>query len=482
MSPEQARGLEVDRRTDIWAFGCILYEMLAGRPVFAGATGSDIIAAVLTTDVDLAALPPDTPASLRALVVRCLERSTKARLRDIADARPHLDAGPEIVAPTGPRSGLSRRSALVTGSAALGLLAVGGAGGGALVARRAAVPATVPSYQRLTFRRGMIRTARFGPDFKTVYYGALWDGDVCRVHSVRPESPESTAMSLPPAAPLAVSSAGALALALGTHQRGIMTYGTLARVPITGGAPRQLQEHVKYADWSPDGQALAIVRRAGEGDQLEFPAGTVISRPDTPSGGFGFPRISPRGDAVAVFELASASGLEGRVVIVDRAGTRRATSATYFNVFGLAWKEEEVWFTAADDLPLSRNAIHAMNASGVVRIVARVPATRVCTISPLTAERSSREPTIAAGSPCRYLATRPLATFRGSMRPCSAISPKMADRFSSASPASVAGPADRSTSAAPMGRSRSAWVTGERGPCRLTADGRSPRPTHRISM
>ena len=373
MSPEQARGLTVDRRTDIWAFGCILYEMLSGRPAFAGPTATDTIAAVLTAEIDFAALPADTPASLRSLVVRCLERSTKSRLRDIADARLHLDAVTETGIPTPKRPGFSRRSALLTGSAALGLLAVGGAGGGALVARRTAVPATTPSYQRLTFRRGLIRTARFGPDFKTVYYGALWDGDVCRVHSLRPESPESSAMPLPPAAPLAVSSAGELALALGTHQRGIMTYGTLAKVPVTGGAPRPLQEDVKYADWSPNGQALAIVRRVGAGDQLEFPAGTVIAQPDTPSGGFSFPRVSPRGDAVAVFELTSATGLEGRVVVVDRSGAKRAMSATYFNVFGLAWKGEDVWFTAADDLPLSRNAIHSMNVSGVVRIVARVP-------------------------------------------------------------------------------------------------------------
>lgn len=79
---------------------------------------------------------------------------------------------------------------------------------------------SAPSYRRLTFRRGMIRTARFGPDFQRVLCGALWDGDVCRVYAVRPESPESSALSLPPAAPLAVSCLGELALALGAHSRG----------------------------------------------------------------------------------------------------------------------------------------------------------------------------------------------------------------------------------------------------------------------
>ena len=90
MSPEQARGLPLDRRT-LWAFGCV-YEMLAGHPAFARGTSSDTIAAVLTGEVDWNALPANVPPPMRQLVGRCLERTTKARLRDIADARPYLDA------------------------------------------------------------------------------------------------------------------------------------------------------------------------------------------------------------------------------------------------------------------------------------------------------------------------------------------------------------------------------------------------------
>ena len=128
---------------------------------------------------------------------------------------------------------------------------------------------------------------------------------------MRPESPESAALPLPPAMPLAVSAAGELALALGTHFRGIMTYGTLARVPMAGGAPRELQEHVKYADWAPDGRDLAIVRQVGDRDQLEFPEGTVIAEALEPGGGFSFPRVSPEGDAVAVFELPGRASSTG---------------------------------------------------------------------------------------------------------------------------------------------------------------------------
>jgi eukaryotic-like serine/threonine-protein kinase len=84
-------------------------------------------------------------------------------------------------------------------------------------------------------------------------------------------------------------------------------------------------------------------------------------------------RISPRGDAIAVFELESAAWLTGKVAIFDRSGARRAESARCANVFGLAWHGDEVWFTAADELPLLRNVVHAMDASGAVRLVANVP-------------------------------------------------------------------------------------------------------------
>ena len=91
MSPEQARGQDVDQRTDIWAFGCVLYEMLAGRRAFDGSTSSDVIAAVLEREPDYDRLPADTPFLLRRLVKRCLEKEPRRRLRDIADARADLD-------------------------------------------------------------------------------------------------------------------------------------------------------------------------------------------------------------------------------------------------------------------------------------------------------------------------------------------------------------------------------------------------------
>lgn len=377
MSPEQARGLPVDRRTDIWAFGAILYEMLAGRPVFTGPTASDILAAVLKSEIRFDELPGSLPADLRGLVEHCLQRNPKARLRDIADAAPALEGSGRPL-PNPPVAGdapvLSRRMLVIgAASAAVGLGL--GFGAGRLLAPAAApsAPAPTPSFQRLTYRRGLIRTARFGPDFRTVYYGALWDGDVCRVYVVRPESAESAPLSLPPGAPLAVSSRGELALSLGDHFRGVMTYGTLASVPLAGGAPRELQERVKYGDWSPDGLQLAIVRGDGQGDRLEFPVGTVIAGGGSSALGFSFPRVSADGTRVAAFELDDPDSLFGKAVVYDRSGRQLAASAPYYNVFGLAWNGDEVWFTAADALPLFRNTVYGMDASGAVRTVARVP-------------------------------------------------------------------------------------------------------------
>ncbi len=91
MSPEQARGKAVDRRTDVWAFGCVLFELLTGRRAFAGETSSDSIAAVLERQPDWTRLPPSTPPAVRRLLHRCLEKDPKRRLRDIGDARLELD-------------------------------------------------------------------------------------------------------------------------------------------------------------------------------------------------------------------------------------------------------------------------------------------------------------------------------------------------------------------------------------------------------
>ena len=134
MAPEQARGKPVDRRADIWAFGCVLYEMLSGKRLFRGETVSDILAGVLKTDPGWDDLPVETPPSIRRLLRRCLTRDPKDRLRDVADARLELEEAESeshadfaILAAPGAEStpAWKRLAPWAFAAAALGLAAVG---------------------------------------------------------------------------------------------------------------------------------------------------------------------------------------------------------------------------------------------------------------------------------------------------------------------------------------------------------------------
>lgn len=125
MSPEQARGRSVDRRADIWSFGCVLFEMLTGRPTFPGDTVSDVLAAVLTQEPDFAALPTSTPAAIARLLQRCVQKDPKKRLQAIGDARIEIDdavTGKDLPAPSPMPARKSRRSALVVAAVLVLLL------------------------------------------------------------------------------------------------------------------------------------------------------------------------------------------------------------------------------------------------------------------------------------------------------------------------------------------------------------------------
>ena len=142
------------------------------------------------------------------------------------------------------------------------------------------------------------------------------------MHTSRVDSAESNPLDLPEANVLAISRSGEVALALGPHLEGIITYGTLARVPMTGGVPRELVRDVKFADWSPDGSELAIVRRVDGRDRLEFPVGTVLVAPAAGERtGLGFPRVSPDGRRVAFVHFRSPGVAAGRVFVSDRSGS-----------------------------------------------------------------------------------------------------------------------------------------------------------------
>ncbi len=134
MSPEQARGESVDRRSDIWSFGCVLFEMLAGRRPFAGPTSSDVVAAILERAPDFDTLPLATPARVRTLLRRCLEKDRRRRLHDMADARIEIEdalgetasGATEAARASGaPRARLERRELAAWGAAVAALVLLG---------------------------------------------------------------------------------------------------------------------------------------------------------------------------------------------------------------------------------------------------------------------------------------------------------------------------------------------------------------------
>jgi eukaryotic-like serine/threonine-protein kinase len=160
MSPEQMRGRTVDRRTDVWAFGVVLAEMLTGGKVFAGDTLPDLIAAVVTSDPDWSRLPPDTPLAVRRLLRRCLQRDLRVRLPDIGAARLELteclagtleeDVSIPVTAPV-PHAGRLRSAPLV-GWVLAGLLGAAAAGAFFVVWRQPGGPQPEPRLQRLTLQ------------------------------------------------------------------------------------------------------------------------------------------------------------------------------------------------------------------------------------------------------------------------------------------------------------------------------------------
>ena len=131
MSPEQARGQAVDTRTDIWSFGCVVYELLTGRLAFPGATSSDHIAAILERAPDLTALPAEVPTSVRRLLRRCLEKDARRRLSAIGDARLELDdaatdvSDAAVVSAGGVMARLRRTAPVVLASLLAGALIAG---------------------------------------------------------------------------------------------------------------------------------------------------------------------------------------------------------------------------------------------------------------------------------------------------------------------------------------------------------------------
>src|SRR5262245_26627873 len=300
MSPEQASGHAVDFRSDQFTLGSILYEMATGQKAFQRKTGAETLVAIIREEPEpLAQLAPKAPAPVRWIVERCLAKdpeeryaSTKDLARDLRNLRDHLTESSATSAsgalqaaePTKAR----RRGWLLPAVAAF----LVGAGLALFAAKKLDLigPPRL-EFQRLTFRRGVIHAARFAQDGKTVIYGAAWDGEPTEIFSTSRESPESQSLGLPQGRIPAVQTAGELAVSLGWHPTfGWESSGTLARVSVSGGAPREVLEGVQDADWSPQGEALAVIHRVEDRARLEYPSGTVIAQSP---GWLSQPRVSP---------------------------------------------------------------------------------------------------------------------------------------------------------------------------------------------
>jgi serine/threonine protein kinase/Tol biopolymer transport system component len=375
MSPEQASAAPLDFRSDQFSLGAILYEMATDRRAFTRATVVDTLSAILHEEPQpLASIRPDSPLPFRWLIERCLSKepddryaSTRDLARDLAMLRDHLSEAAISGVAGAIRPRRRRRLSVLASLAAAGALLLAG---GVFFGKRLE-KGPQPSYRQLTFRQGTVRSARFSPDGQSVLYAASWGGQPLELFSVRPGTPESRSLGALGANNIAVSSKGEMTLVLRNRYLGLFPgSGTLARMPLEGGAaPREILEDVSWADWSPDGARLAIVRQVGSLQRLEYPIGTVLYQT---AGWISHPRISPDGNRVAFLDHPSLGDDRGTIALVEGAD-RRTLGGKWATMSGLAWRPDgkEIWFTAAT--VGSRRELHAVSPSGWERLIESSP-------------------------------------------------------------------------------------------------------------
>jgi serine/threonine protein kinase len=372
MSPEQAEGQTVDERSDIFSLGAVLYEMITGRRAFGGDSTLSTLASVLHTDpTPLRKSREQVPRDVERIIERCLRKDPRRRWQNVLDLKialedVSLEPDSSEAAPDGPSSPswLSGRWSLLLW---LALAVVASAAGGYIGARTLVRPH--PTFERLTFRRGNVAGARFAPD-GTVLFSAQWATDPTIVFSMRPGRGESRPLGLPNARILSVSSSGEMAILLDSDARG--SPGTLARVPLSGGAPREILTNVNDADWSPDGQNLAVAHVVGGRDRIEYPIGTVLYENVEPIPPLTL-RVSPKGDSIAFFEYDSSVG-DFAVTLLDTHGKKRTLSRGWRAEGGLAWSPDgsEIWYSGTKTG--GEPDLRAVNMTGGERILVEAPA------------------------------------------------------------------------------------------------------------
>jgi Tol biopolymer transport system component len=385
MSPEQVRGGELDARTDLFSFGAVLYEMATGRQAFAGTTSGVISEAILNrVPAPPSRINPELPAEFELILSKALEKDPELRCQTAAELRADLkrlkretESGRRAtgsgfsgsVKPVLEGEDSAKRAWIYLALAEAVVLAVG-LGGVIFLAKRQG-HTSQPVYHQLTYRRGTVYGARFLPDGQSVVYSAAWEGQPPELYSTRPDNPESMSLGHSGVHILGMSSTGEMAVLLRTRFGAFSQFGTLARLPLAGGAPREILDQVNWADWSKDGSNLAIGRSQNGFGQLEFPIGKTLYK--TP-GWLGDVRMSPKADRIAFVDHPVPADDGGAVVIVDLQGNHKTLSSGWVSADGLAWSPsgEEIWFTATKT-GIGR-AIQAVNLSGKERLIARAPA------------------------------------------------------------------------------------------------------------
>jgi WD40 repeat protein len=378
MSPEQVRGGALDARSDIFSFGAILYEMLSGKRAFHGDTTADTMSAILKEDPpELSETNRNVSPALERIVHHCLEKNPEGRFHsasDIAFDLEHLSGtsgatGRETaVVGAGPRSRLWLGLAAGVGFAAA-MLGIGwflGHGSGT---------ASIPEYQQITFRTGSIGNARFTPD-GSIVYSASWEGGDRQLYMSRTDDPGARELGIKDAELLSISKTGEMAIRLNSAGHGgYSTSGTLARVPLSGGTPREVLDNVQDADWSANGESLAVVRYVPENShwRLEYPVGKVLI---DSINWMSHPKISPDGKWVAFADHETPGGDDhGSVAVIgaDGKGLEKKLSSGWTTVQGMLWSPsgDEVWFTSTNKGTAANP--RAVTLSGKLRTMANVP-------------------------------------------------------------------------------------------------------------
>ncbi|MGC1448402.1 MAG: protein kinase [Candidatus Sulfotelmatobacter sp.] len=380
MSPEQVRGVVVDHRSDIFAFGAIFFEMLSGQRAFSRDTAAETMTAILKEDPpELTEINRSISPALDRITRHCLEKNPDQRFQSARDLAFDLDALSQY---SGSSAGAVAKPSTVQRvrrfQLPITLLLVALAVALGYLLGHKAKPSSEVTYHQLTFRKGTVLSARFAPDNRTVIYSAAWGGSDPELFSTRQDSIESRPVGLSQVDLLGISSQGEIAVSLKPKslQGFFGVQGTLGRTPLTGGtAPREMLENVEWSDWSPDGSNLLVVRTVDNENRIEYPAGKVVYKLAAPAW-ISHPRISRDGKRIAFCRHPSRGDDRGSITIVSSDGGGEAKSfGDFASLYGLAWspKGDEVWFTADPTVTTIARRLMAVTLSGTFRMLAAAP-------------------------------------------------------------------------------------------------------------